>query len=492
MHCLARQAGTAIPARPMPAIVRRCGPTLWMIVALAAVIAARVPQPLVAQPSARRAAHARAEQGTVEPIVSKSADDEPEGGAGGPALGAVEFDGILPGVATIADVREAWGEPKESAERGGDLHQVYAREPFKRLEVTSRQGRVLSIAISLHESLPAKAVAEQLGLAVDPVTVYDDAGKPIGIWFPERGAALRLTPRGKGDAAGTGGQRAREVLLGEVDARAFALRAEERLTRDDTRALADLEAALALVEKQARAHWLRARVLLNVGRREAALEAVDRAIGLAPKQPDYVLTRARVLAESCRFDEAAAEIERAIVLCAARPEVKALALSRSGELSAAGPRRDFKRCVELAQQAIRTAQPLARDRRISVRRAAAEALIEAHLAAAHGVAWGRWKSKPDAVGQWLAKAEALVRDSIGVLGLDPDWELRLCSGALDAAVGAGGKINPADWAKRALEIGRHQIDVTDDVLHRRRLAWMLGLAMVDALQAFQMRREFEP
>jgi tetratricopeptide (TPR) repeat protein len=425
-------------------------------------------------------------------VESRSRADEPALGSDGQALRAVEFDGVRLGAATIAEVREAWGEPKEASQRDGEMRHVYSREPFKRLEVAFRKDKVHSIAITLAEPLPAKAVAEQLGLKTNPATLHDEVGKPVGIVYPERGATLRLTSRDKGRAADSGSPVAYQVLLGEINAKAFVLRAEEQCTREEARALVDLEQALALDEKQHRAFWLRARVLVNLGRLAWALDSVDRAIELAPKQPEYLLTRARVLANLCRFDEAASEIERAIALSQARSEVKALALAQSGQLAAAGPHRDFKRSVELAQQAIRTAEPLARNSRFAVRRAAREALIEGHLVAAHGVAWGRWKSKPDAVALWLTKAEALVEESVESLRLDPDWMLRICSTALDASVGASGKIDPAEWAKRAQEVGQTRIDATDDPLHRHRLEWMLGLALYDALQSFQMRREFEP
>ncbi|HVC99289.1 MAG TPA: hypothetical protein VND64_36830, partial [Pirellulales bacterium] len=328
-----------------------------------------------------------------------------------------------------------------------------------------------------------------------------------GIAFPERGATFRLAPRSKQlessvlppDTRNSHAfrdllrdHRVREIVLSEIDAGPFVLRAENRLSTSDTRALADLGTALKLDGKRGRAHWLRACLLMNSGQRREALAAVDRGLRLEPKRPEYKLTRARILTDSCRFDEAEKEIEQAIALCDQLPQLKALALSRAGELSAAGPSRDFQRCVELAQQAIRLAEPLALDERLAVARAAREALIEAHLAAAHGTAWGRWKNKREAVGLWLAKAQAIAQESIDERALDPDWGLRVCSRALGASVGAGGKIDPAPWAERALQIGRDRIEATDDPLRRRRLAWELGLALYDALQAFQSRREFDP
>ena len=502
MLCLAWRPGTSRPGPFHPGNSRRrCSTLLAMMVIASAVVPPRSAH-LVAREPADTTRRTSAEPDALRPM-----GDERDGDAPGPDLEPVEFDGVQPGVSTVAEVHEAWGEPTETSTKAGVPHHVYAREPFARLEAMFHKGKVLSIVVQFEEALPAVAVAEQLRLTVEPVILCDAAGKPTGIAFPERGATFRLAPRSKQlessvlppDTRNSHAFRdllrdhsVREIVLSEIDAGPFVLRAENRLSTSDTRALADLETALKLDGKRGRAHWLRACLLMNSGQRREALAAVDRGLRLEPKRPEYKLTRARILTDSCRFDEAEKEIEQAIALCDQLPQLKALALSRAGELSAAGPSRDFQRCVELAQQAIRLAEPLALDERLAVARAAREALIEAHLAAAHGTAWGRWKNKREAVGLWLAKAQAIAQESIDERGLDPDWGLRVCSRALGASVGAGGKIDPAPWAERALQIGRDRIEATDDPLRRRRLAWELGLALYDALQAFQSRREFDP
>ncbi len=528
MQCLAWRAGATCPGhqrrnvaefvriptaeagRPklLRVQLRRVGflPPLTLTLLAAMAVASAFLPPLPTHPLAREPADTTAPIST-EPVSIGPVGDERGGDARGPNLEPVEFDGVLPGVSTIAEVHEAWGEPTRTSEKAGVVHHVYAREPFARLEAMFHKGKVLSIAVQFEESLPAVAVAEQLRLTVEPVTSCDAAGKPIAILFPERGATFRLAPHSgiretsdlpqdERDSHEFGDllrpHLVREIVLGEIDAGTFVLRAENCYTTRDTRALVDLETALDLDGKRGRALWLRACLLMNSGQRREALAAVDQALRVEPKRPEYKLTRARILADSCRFDEAAAEIEQAITHCGQLPQVKALALSRAGELSAAGPSRDFQRCVELAQQAIRLAEPLASDRRLAVARTAREALIEAHLAAAHGTAWGRWKNKREAVALWLAKAQTIAQESIEEHGLDPDWGLRVCSRALGASVGAGGKIDPSQWAEQALQIGRDRIEATDDPLHRRRLAWELGLALYDALQAFQTRREFDP
>src|SRR5258708_472702 len=141
---------------------------------------------------------------------------------------------------------------------------------------------------------------------------------------------------------------------------------------------------------------------------------------------------------------------------------------------------------------MRLEEPLASDLRLDIARAGRQALVESDLAVAHGTAWGGWKNKGAAVELWLAKAQAIAQEAIDERGLDPDWGLRVCGRALGAAVGAGGKIDPSQWAELALQIGPSRIEASDDPLHCRRLSWELGLALYDALQTFQTRREFDP
>ena len=502
MQCLAWRVGTSRPDPLYPGNPDRCCSMPLATMVAAAVVLLTWSAHLVAREPADTATRSPS-----EPHLLRSTGDERNGDAPGPSLEPIEFDGVQPGVSTIAEVHEAWGEPKQTSEQTGVLHQVYEREPFARLEAMFHKGKALSIVVQFEEALPAVAVAEQLRLTVEPVIICDASGEPTGILFPERGVTFRLAPQSETRETSDlppddrnshefddrlRAHLVREIVLGEIDAGPFEFRAENGLTTSDTRALSDLETALKLDGKRGRAHWMRACALINLGQRREAMAAVDQALRIEPKRPEYQLTRARILADSCRFDEAAAEIEQTIAHCDQLPQVKALALSRAGELAAAGPSRDFQRCVELAQQAIQLAEPLAVDKRRAVARAAREALIEAHLAAAHGTAWGRWKNKREAVGLWLAKAQAIAQESIAECGLNPDWGLRICSRALGASVGAGGKIDPAHWAELALQIGRDRIEATDDPLHRRRLAWELGLALYDALQTFQTRREFDP
>src|SRR5207244_4171625 len=102
------------------------------------------------------------------------------------------------------------------------------------------KGKVLSIVVVLEVPLPARDVAEQLRLAGVPVTIDDDAGKAVGMAFPERGAVFRFAPRSptrvsserrgkirksreiRDDSAA---QRVNEIVLGEIDAEPFLLRA---------------------------------------------------------------------------------------------------------------------------------------------------------------------------------------------------------------------------------------------------------------------------
>jgi tetratricopeptide (TPR) repeat protein len=166
-------------------------------------------------------------------------------------------------------------------------------------------------------------------------------------------------------------------------------------------------------------------------------------------------------------------------------------LVQLGELIAVGPTPDYRQPVELYQQAIELAEPYVNDRLAAVRGAAFETLIDAHLAIANSIAWGRWKKKELAVPKWIERAEAIAGGAIegGELGLD--ISLRVCQSALAACVGAQGTMDPAAWAERAAEIGRERLTRSHDPLYRSRLQWQLGLIFHDALQVCQLRQEFD-
>ncbi len=114
-----------------------------------------------------------------------------------------EFDGIQPGVSSITDVRNLWGEPQSTLQQTGETIHIYAREPFKQVEVTVSDEQVRSIIVALNERFAVIDVARQLELMdYEPVLLLDGAEICRGQAYPERGVTLRWASPDKmpGDA----------------------------------------------------------------------------------------------------------------------------------------------------------------------------------------------------------------------------------------------------------------------------------------------------
>ena len=184
---------------------------------------------------------------------------------------AASFKGVTPGVATKEDVQKAWGPPKAATIADGLLVELYAVEPFKRVEVHYAAGKVSAIVIRLERSFPADAVAKTLELAmVRPVTVSNDMGEVLGQAYPERGVMLAFEPA---KAPGKASMNVAEIVIEPVSAETFVLRGETVMDSRYDLARHDLEQALTLEPGNARAHWLLSRVLADMDELSKAVAA---------------------------------------------------------------------------------------------------------------------------------------------------------------------------------------------------------------------------
>ena len=80
--------------------------------------------------------------------------------------------------------------------------------------------------------------------------------------------------------------------------------------------------------------------------------------------------------------------------------------------------------------------------------AAKEVLVDAHLGAAHDIAWGEWKEKDKAVARWLERAVAVADDMVKNEGGSREVLFRVHARALAAYVGVRGGIDPEPPSRR--------------------------------------------
>jgi tetratricopeptide (TPR) repeat protein len=414
----------------------------------------------------------------------------PDPRSNGPVdIEAASFNGVVPGVSTMEEVQKAWGPPKDTVARDGHTIQLHAVPPFDRVEVSYSQSRVASIVIRLNQPFPAAGVAQQLQLtAVRPVLVSSALGEILGQSYPERGVLFNFQPN---DPPNKPSYKVVQIILEPISAEPFLLRAETHLESRLDWSAKDLEAAIRLDANNGRAHWLQARVLSACGDQARALAAADESVRLEPDNPQYHLTRAQVLGQQGQFSAATQEAEKALAGSEKRPHVKAKALCLLGDLYGSGRHPDYKQAMNYHSEALKTADTLLTSPHPAIRIAAKEVLVDAHLGAAHDIAWGHWDRKEVAVPRWLEKAAALADDLVEKEGATPERRFRVAVRALAALVGLQGRVEPTPWAERMVHSADELLSISTDPGRTQQLQWDLGMALYDAVQIYQMRGEHD-
>jgi len=416
----------------------------------------------------------------LEPIPDSFTDD--------PAtIEASSFKGVTPGRSTRDEVDQAWGKPKQSPSKDDPSATVYAVEPFETVEVRFSGGKVASIVIFMDRSFPVDVAMKQLGLSsVSPAPVANEMGEILGLSFPERGVLFAFEPSKE---PGEDSSMVKQIVLEPITAEPFVLRAETYLQLQPQRSMRDLEQALRLDPKNARAHWLRSRMLSATRHYGPSVDSAAEAVRYEPDNPQYRVTLAQSLAQAGRLDEAIVEVRKAVAASDSRPYLKARALCILGDLLASGSKPDYKKAIAHHTQAIQLADPFANDPHPAVRVEAKEVLVDAHLGAAHDIAWGEWKEKEKAVARWLERAAAVADDLVRVEDGSREILFRVHCRTLAAYVGIRGDYDPNPAAKAAVAAGDALIASAADPSHKAQLQSELGMALYDALQIRQMQSD---
>ncbi|HEX4148294.1 MAG TPA: hypothetical protein VHY20_04870, partial [Pirellulales bacterium] len=391
----------------------------------------------------------------------------------------IQFKGIRPGISRISDVAKIWGDPQHVQQQDNLLRHSYSCDRFRRADITFYQDKVLSIVLHLERPAGVHELLEQLDLLrYQPVEVVTSAGKLVGLSIPERATALSFVPGHRDEVS--------HVVFDCPDAQPFVLRASSRLADNYTLCLDDLACALSLDPHNAEALALKATVLLRLGQAHEASAAIEQTSHDEAQSPRQLLVQSKVLAELGQYDQALETAQRALEGCQRQTELKARVICELADQLAAGPRRDYKSALDLHVQAIQLAEPLLADSNPAMRQAARDIRLDAYLAAANDIAWGDWKSKETVVPKWLERAMVLVAHSSSQ-SQTLEATMKVCSKALSASVGMKGQLDPAKWIEKLSKASTERLEALADPVYRRQVEWELGLALYDALQAYQMR-----
>ncbi len=423
---------------------------------------------------------APADDGELKPVPNS---DE----AGPVALEAASFKGVIPGTTTIDEVEKLWGPPKEIFKQNALMTQLYSIAPFDRVEIGYQKEKVSSIVIRFDKPFPADKIAQLLDMAsVKPVLVSNEMGEILGQVYPERGVLFAFEP---GPDKSKPSMKVVHIILEPLNAEPFVLRAETEMETRYDLCLSDLEQALNLQPKNARANWLLSRVLMAGDQLEKADEAAAKSIRLEPENPRYRLTRAQILGQMGNTADAVKEAQQALDICANRSHLQARALCLLGDLAASGPKPDYRKAIIYHTKAVQAADAAANDPHPAIRLTAKEVLVNAHLGAAHDIAWGDWKDKEVAVGKWLERAAAFADDLVQNEGASEENQFRVYTRALTACVGLRGKTDPKPLIQQALAHGNALIESTPDTIRKAQYQWDLGMALYDAVQIYQLRAD---
>jgi tetratricopeptide (TPR) repeat protein len=421
---------------------------------------------------------------TSLPAARPQAATKPAAGASPAAPGAtacdvVQFKGVRPGISRISDVAKLWGEPLRVDPQDTLQRHTYACDRFKRVEVTYYDDKVLSIVLHLQRPAAVRDLLEQLELLrFEPVEVISSSGKLVGLSIPERSTALSFVPGHRDEVS--------HVVFDCPDSQPFVLRAANRLADNYTGCLDDLACALELDAQNAEALSLKATLLLRLGQAREALATIEKTAQPDAQTASQLLVQSKVLAELGQYDHAREVAQQALAACGRAGELKARIICELADQLAAGPQRDYKSALDLHLQAIQLADPLVADSRPAVRQAAREIRLDAYLAAANDIAWGDWKSKDTVVPKWLERAKALTSEFATPAG-QLEAAMKLCRKALSASVGMKGALDPAPWIERLSTASSARLESLRDPVCSHQVRWELGLALYDALQAYQMR-----
>lgn len=410
---------------------------------------------------------------------------------------AASFDGVTPGTSTMEEVAARWGAPAKSMQNGAMVMHQYLRsqtDNISEIQTIYTNQILTTVLVQFRQPLDVADLAGKLRLsALEPVEVSRADGVVLGQAYPERGISFAY------DVTASDKNKVSRLILEKIQNEPFVLRAEARLTSAPDAAAADLEYVLNKENKHAAAHWLLGRYLAAQENLEPAIEHLEKAVALDYQQPRYFITLAQARAQAGLVELALKAADKAIELANSpdnkREHLIAAGLCLKGDLIASQANPDYAAALECHSKAIVEAQNVVDSAIPAVKKSVLETMTDAHLGAAHDIAWGNWNQKATAVPRWLKQADKYNQQLILVSHMTEKEQcqsrLRLAMRALSACAGIGKEADPTPWVEQLIVNGDKLVEIADSNTSNERLLWDMGMSIYDAVQIYQARGEAE-
>jgi tetratricopeptide (TPR) repeat protein len=395
------------------------------------------------------------------------------------SIDPASFRGVHPGKTTGDELRAGWGAGEPFTREDGTRGFFWKIEPFERVEVTLDGDVVAAIRIKLAEPVAVGDLAKQLEISdLRTVSILDEQGVSIGEVFPERGVIFSVKP---------GTQSATAVMIEPLDPESFVLRAEGEIDTCSAFAVADLQYAIEIDPRHLRAHRLLMVLMCEQGKWQHALRLAEAAEQIDPSDVWTKMKQGGILLALDRPEEARAVVEAVKATPNTPPLVTAQVERLLGRIELASGNPDHQKAVERFAESIRRSSALLAKRAPAVQQAAREIMLDAHLGTAQAIAQGTWQQKSRVIPKWMARSEAVVAECKAEESVQQTLELQLCRGALAVAAGSTDSFEPLPWVKRLLEVRDRMGESVKDPWRRRQIDWEVGLGLLDALAAAQVR-----
>ncbi len=333
---------------------------------------------------------------------------------------AVKFQGIAVGKSTKHELTTTWGHPDDAATTAEGEVLIYRKPPFQAIEVlVGTNGIVASIKITLAAPLESKRLTEQLSLdRIGAATIADNAGKPLGLAFPERGVmfmyarAEKITPVDEDKPVAAAATTVSHVVIEPLDPHAFVLRAENHLNGPYTQNINDLKTAISLDPEFAYAYCLLAKIYLATGQADLADAAAAEACDIEPKNASFQLCRAQARELLGEYDDAVLKVRAVLDREDLAPIDRAQAQHQMGRLASLGDGEIASKTITFETRAIDIADKLANSKDARERHAAKQLLVEAHIGIAEEIARQSYNQKVESLSLWVGRASGLAEDYI--------------------------------------------------------------------------------